>query len=635
MHSGWLIGQRPDGVMRHSEAVQEESGKQSAPAVEQPAAGPRPLLIYDGDCGFCTYWARYWQKLTGERVDYRPYQDVAAQYPAIPRADFQRAVQYLAPNGQRASAAEASFLVLGHARGKGLWLALYRRLPGFAHLAERAYAFIAAHRLGMHRISLCLWGRDYAPPQHALVSAVFLRLFGLIYLSAFISFGVQAQGLIGSRGILPLAELVAAVGRAVGPERFFLMPMVFWFNASDLAIQAVCWAGAGLSLLLVFNLLPRLSLFLLYVLYLSLLYGGQAFMTYQWDTFLLEAGFLALLLSFAATPGIWLLRWLLFRFMFMSGVVKLLSGDPNWGNLSALSYHFLTQPLPTPLAWYAAQLPPGALRLATAGTFFVELALPLLIFCPRRLRFGAACGILLLQSGILLTGNYNWFNLQTMLLCVLLFDDAAVKRILPRRLVQRLPGRADRAAPRRAVTVIVSVVALLIVFCSLVQMDERFGGEPPAVARALDQLIEPLHIVSSYGLFAVMTTQRDEIVIEGSYDGVEWREYEFRYKPGDVARRPPWNIPHQPRLDWQMWFAALDDPRRLRWFPRFLERLLRNEPSVTALLQKNPFAVRPPRYLRARFYDYRYADRGEKARGLWWERRSLGLYFPVVRLTGE
>ena len=289
-------------------------------------------------------------------------------------------------------------------------------------------------------------------------------------------------------------------------------------------------------------------------------------MTFQWDVFLLEAGFLALLLSFATTPGIWLLRWLLFRFMFMSGVVKLLSGDPNWWNLSALSYHFLTQPLPTPLAWYAAQLPPGVLKFATGGTFFVELILPFLIFCPRRLRFFAAFGILLLQSCILLTGNYNWFNLQTMLLCLPLFDDAALQKILPRRLIRLLPVRAENNAPRRAVTVIVGALALLIVFCSLVQMDERFGGNPPAVAQAVDRLIEPLHIVNAYGLFAVMTTQRDEIVIEGSDDGVEWREYEFRYKPGDVARRPRWNIPHQPRLDWQMWFAALDDPRRLPWF---------------------------------------------------------------------
>ena len=358
-------------------------------------------------------------------------------------------------------------------------------------------------------------------------------------------------------------------------------------------------------------------------------------MTYQWDTFLLETGFLALLLSFATTPGIWLLRWLLFRFMFMSGVVKLLSGDPNWWNLSALSYHFLTQPLPTPLAWYAAQLPPRVLKFATGATFFVELVLPFLIFCPRRLRFFAAFGILLLQSCILITGNYNWFNLQTMLLCLPLFDDAALRKILPRRLIRLLPVRAEHNAPRRPVTVIVSALALLIVFCSLVQMDERFGGDPPAVAQAVDRLIEPLHIVSSYGLFAVMTTERDEIVIEGSDDGVEWREYEFRYKPGDVARRPRWNIPHQPRLDWQMWFAALDDPRRLPWFSHFLQRLLENEPAVTALLEKNPFPDKPPRYVRAQFYDYTYAGSEEKAKGLWWDRRPLGLYFPAVQLKRE
>ena len=166
-------------------------------------------------------------------------------------------------------------------------------------------------------------------------------------------------------------------------------------------------------------------------------------------------------------------------------------------------------------------------------------------------------------------------------------------------------------------------------------MDERFGGSPPAVAQAVDRLIEPLHIVSSYGLFAVMTTERDEIVIEGSYDGVEWREYEFRYKPGDVARRPRWNIPHQPRLDWQMWFAALEDPRQLPWFWHFLRRLLENEPAVTALLEKNPFPDKPPVYVRAQFYDYTYASGEEKAKGLWWDRRLLGLYFPAVHLKGE
>jgi len=271
----------------------------------------RPLLLFDGDCGFCKYWARYWQKLTGEQVDYRPYQAVAPEYPQIPAAEFQRAVQYIAPDGRRASAAEASFLTLSHAHGKGFWLGLYRRVPGFAAFAERAYAFTAAHRPGFHRISLFLWGRDPEPPRYDLVAFLFQSLFGLIYLSAFVSFAVQAQGLIGSHGILPLTELTADAQRTLGAERFFLMPMVFWWSASDFAIQAVCWSGAALSLLLVCNLLPRVSLALLYVLYLSLLYAGQAFMSYQWDVFLLETGFLALLMGFATVPGVWLLRWLL------------------------------------------------------------------------------------------------------------------------------------------------------------------------------------------------------------------------------------------------------------------------------------------------------------------------------------
>src|SRR6202035_4492688 len=186
------------------------------------------------------------------------------QHPTIPLADFQRAVQYIAPDGRTASAAEASFLTLSHARGKEFWLALDKKLPGFAAVSELVYAFTAAHRSALHRISLFLWGRDYAPPRYDLVSFIFLRLFGLLWFSAFVPFGIQAEGLIGSHGILPFADLVNTVASRVGLERFVLMPMVFWWNASDFAIQAVCWAGAGLSLLLVFNLLPRLCLFLLY-----------------------------------------------------------------------------------------------------------------------------------------------------------------------------------------------------------------------------------------------------------------------------------------------------------------------------------------------------------------------------------
>ena len=243
-------------------------------------------------------------------------------------------------------------------------------------------------------------------------------------------------------------------------------------------------------------------------------------MAYQWDMFLVEAGFLTLVLSVAATPGIWLLRWLLFRFMFMSGAVKLLSGDSHWANITALSYHFLTQPLPTPLAWYAAQLPATALAFATGTVFFVELVLPVLIFCPRRLRFVAAFGILLLQICISLTGNYNFFNLQTMLLCLPLFDDAALQKVLPQRLVHLWLQRTQENRPGKAVSFVAGVLALLIVFCSFVQMVMSFGGRPPAMAMAINESLAPLCIVNTYGLFAVMTTKREEIVIEGSDDGV-------------------------------------------------------------------------------------------------------------------
>jgi predicted DCC family thiol-disulfide oxidoreductase YuxK len=608
----------------------ERSGTQSATPVEAPAASARPRLIYDGDCGFCFYWARYWRKLTGERVEYRPYQQVLPQYPAIPEVEFQRAVQFIAPDGARASAAEASFLTLAQARGRGFWLALYRYLPGFAPVSELAYAFIAHRRGAFFRMSLALWGRDPEPPRYELVSFLFLRLFGLIALCAFVSFAVQAQGLIGSRGILPLSELVDSLSPRLGLERFVLMPMVFWLNDSDLAISAVCWAGAAVSLMLVLGLLPRVSLALIYVLYLSLLYAGQTFMAFQWDTFLLETAIVALIMSFAPATGVWLARWLLFRFMFMSGVVKLISGDPNWRNLSALSYHFLTQPLPTPLAWYAAQAPAAALKAATGAALFIELVLPFLIFCPRRLRFVSAAGILLLQSAIFLTGNYNWFNLQTMALCLVLFDDAAFRRILPDRFRRLAEAVAKNRAPRRAATIAVNAIAALMVFVSLVQLDARFGGGPPAPAMAIGRLIEPFQIVNPYGLFAVMTTTRNEIIVEGSDDGVQWREYEFRFKPGDVNRRPPWNIPHQPRLDWQMWFAALGDAGRLPWFSRFLERLLENEPSVTALLERNPFPDKPPTYVRAELYQYTFA--GKNAAGRWWDRRLVGLYFPKAHL---
>ena len=592
-----------------------------------------PLLIYDGGCGFCKYWVRYWQKLTGDRVAYAPYQEVAAQFPEIPVAAFQRAVQYVAPDGKIASGAEAALLTLSHASGKGFWLTLYRHVPGFAAVAEAIYAFVASHRSALYRPNLWLWGPDYEPPRFELTSWLFLRAIGLIYLTAFVSFGVQALGLIGSHGILPLTEFTDAVRSQLGSASFGQVPMVFWLDQSDFAIQAACWAGAALSLLLVLDVIPRLSLFFLYALYLSLFYAGQEFMGFQWDLLLLETGFLALLLSMATKPGIWLLRWLLFRFMFLSGAVKLLSGDPTWANLSALSYYFQTEPLPTPLAWYAHHLPHSVLIGLTAATLFIEVVVPFLIFFPRRLRFVAAFGILLLQVVILLTGNYAFFNLLTMALCLLLFDDAALRRVLPNSVSRFVQSYVRDIRPRKIVSISVGAFALVIVFTGLVQLNAVLNRRiSPLGAWVLGE-IAPLRIVNTYGLFAVMTTTLPEIIVEGSDDGVHWREYEFKYKPGDVMRRPRWNAPHQPRLDWQMWFAALGTASENPWFSRFMQRLLENSPDVTALLESNPFPRKPPLYVRALLYDYRYSTPAEKrATGAWWVRQPEGIYYPSVAL---
>jgi predicted DCC family thiol-disulfide oxidoreductase YuxK len=592
-----------------------------------------PLLIYDGDCGFCIYWVRYWQRFTGDRVAYAPYQEVAAQFPEIPVAAFQRAVQYVAPDGRIASGAEAALLTLSHVDGKGFWLTLYRHVPGFAAIAERMYAFVASHRAALYRPCLWLWGRDYEPPRFELISWLFLRAIGLIYLTAFVSFGVQALGLIGSHGILPLPEFADAVRSQLGSASYSRVPMVFWLDQSDFAIQVACWAGAALSLLLILDVIPRLSLLFLYALYLSLFYAGQEFMGFQWDLLLLETGFLALLLSMATKPGIWLLRWMLFRFMFLSGAVKLLSGDPTWANLSALSYYFQTEPLPTPLAWYVHHLPHAVLTVATAATLFIELILPFLIFFPRRLRFVAAFGILFLQVVILLTGNYAFFNLLTMALCLVLFDDAALRRVLAHRVTRFVQHHARDIKPRKIVSVGVGAFGLLIVFTGLVQLNAVVNSRISTLGAWVAGEIAPLRIVNTYGLFAVMTTTRPEIIVEGSSDGVQWREYGFKYKPGDVMRRPRWNAPHQPRLDWQMWFAALGTASDNPWFSRFLERLLENSPEVTALLGSNPFPRKPPLYVRALLYDYRYSTPEEKkATGAWWVRQPEGIYYPAITL---
>ena len=356
---------------------------------------------------------------------------------------------------------------------------------------------------------------------------------------------------------------------------------------------------------------------ILLILYLSISTAGQDFWSFQWDILLTEAGFLGIFAD-GSRGRTWLFRWLLFRLMFMSGLAKLLSGDPTWRNLTALRYHYLTQPLPTPLAWYMAQLPGWFQKISAGWMFFVELLVPFLIFAPCLPRRIAACLIVALQTLILLTGNYTFFNWLTIALCVFLFPD------LPAR------GTPPESRLHRGISLALMVFVLTASGCEFL---ETFRMPLPGAAQSYLGWISPLRLVNSYGLFAVMTTTRLEIVVEGSNDGNTWSPYEFRYKPGDVRRAPPWVAPYQPRLDWQMWFAALGTAGENRWFYNFAARLMQGSAPVLALLDRNPFPTGPPRYLRALTYEYQFTDFAERRRtGNWWRREQKGIYLPAISL---
>ena len=592
----------------------------------------RETLVYDGDCDVCRYWVDYWKRQTGGRVVYRPYQEAASDFPTISCEAFKRAIQLVEPNGQIYAGAAATYRVLRYAGGRRGWWWAYEYVPGFAPASERAYAFFAHRRGLLRRLSFLLWGPRLEPESYEIVSWVFLRLLGAIYIAAFASLGVQIVGLVGEHGILPVGPYLVAARQGWGITAYWRLPTLLWLNSSDAVLVAGTSLGVLLGLLVVFGLWVRPALAGLFGLYLSYVYAGQVFMSYQWDLLLLEAGFLAIFLTTGSRIVIWLYRWLVFRFLFLSGAVKLLSAQPTWQDLTALEYHFWTQPLPTPLAWYAALLPDWVLATATAATLVIELVLVFLIFLPRRLRAAAAWCILLFQLMIMLTGNYGFFNLLTMALCVLLFDDAAMRRLLPRGLKSWIGSRAPRAG--RAATLTAAALALVVVPVGLDRIRQAFARTSLPVVGAMTEAISPLLIVNAYGPFSTTTMTRPEIVVEGSDDGQRWNEYVFRYKPGPIDRAPSWNIPHQPRLDWQMWFAAYGGFAENSWFEQLLRKLLEGSAPVRALLGPGPFPDHPAKYVRALLFEYQFAHPSTRARtGQQWIRREAGLYFPQVSLA--
>jgi len=611
-----------------------------------------PRLIYDSDCNFCRYWIAQWQHVTADCVEYRPFQEVTSQFPDISQEQFETAVQFIDLNGEVFSGAEAVFRTLTYAphRWWAVWLWMYQRIPGFAATTEWIYRFVANHRTGFSTMTRWFWGLHTERASYFLSRWLFLRSLGVIYLIAFLSLWVQIDGLVGNNGILPSTAYLEAIREQIGPQRYRLFPTLCWLNPSDSFAHFLCGGGILLSIVLIIGILPIPTLISLWGFYLSLTTIGQDFLSFQWDVLLLEIGFLAIFFapmqilprfSQESPPSptiLWLLRWLLFRVMFASGVVKLAS-DEVWRNLTALNYHYETQPLPTWLGWYAHQLPEWFQKVSVVGMFGIELIVPFLLFAPRRLRFCAGGALVALQFLIIATGNYCFFNLLTIILCILLFDDLFLRRA---KLASPKPAAKQVSRFKGFITtqkLLIGALTALVLLVSGIRMTGLFlrGGDLPSFAQHVVRWVGPFRIINGYGLFADMTESRPEIIVEGSNDGKAWHEYSFKWKPGDVKHPPRWVAPHQPRLDWQMWFAALRrNYQNTPWFINFMVQLLRGSPAVLGLLERNPFPDAPPRYVRAVLYDYRFTNPATKrAEGTWWRRERIGLYCPAISLRNE
>jgi predicted DCC family thiol-disulfide oxidoreductase YuxK len=599
-------------------------------------------MIYDGDCGFCRRWIESWRGMTGDQVDYATAQEVRERFPEIATETFEASVVLVDTDGSVYTGAEAVFRSRATVPNKRGWLWCYQKIPGWAALMEWGYRRVAHHRLFFSILT--------KPYTYYGSRRMFLMLLGVVYFFAFMSLAVQITGLVGREGILPAADFLSRAKMQLGDSASWEIPTVFWLGSSDVVLQGICWAGAALSLFLIVGIAPLPVTILLWVFYLSLYSVGQTFLGFQWDILLLEVGFLSIFLTpfgwgprsatktRSSTAVLWLFRWLLFRLIFQSGMVKLLSGDPAWRDLTALQYHYETQPLPTWIGYWVHQLPPWIHHRSALLMFIGELILPFFIFMPGRIRVVGAVLLIFFQVIIAATGNYGFFNILTIALCVLLIPDQSWPKRIRRIFEPQADSNLARGSKGWPKWIIVPLTTLLLIL-SAARMEQRLSPTH-FFSDYFTWLLKPvqsLYLANSYGLFAVMTKSRPEITIEGSRNGTDWLPYEFRWKPGDLKRKPAFVAPHMPRLDWQMWFAALRPPEHYPvWFHNLLIRLLEGSPPVLALLKENPFPEAPPSYVRAKVSNYYFTDAATKrATGNWWWRGSERSYAPVYGSKGQ
>jgi hypothetical protein len=468
-------------------------------------------------------------------------------------------------------------------------------------------------------------------PEYWLGRLILERGTALVYVFAFVAAARQFPALIGEHGLLPVPRYLAR-------HSFIRTPSIFHLHYSDRFFATVAWLGAAFAAGMAAGLADVVPLWmavllwlLLWVAYLSIVNVGQTWYLFGWESLMLEMGFLAIFLGNdrIAPPllAMWLARLLLFRLEFGAGLIKL-RGDTCWRDLTCLYYHHETQPMPGPLSWFFHHLPKPVHRVEAAGNHFAQLVVPFGLFAPQPVAGIAGAIVVVTQLWLVASGNFAWLNWLTILLGCSAIDATSVAMLLP---IPRQPALTE--APRW-------FAALVIVFAALTLMLSYWPVRNMISRRQrMNMSFNPFHLINTYGAFGSIGRTRREVVIEGTDEPTitartEWKEYEFKGKPGAVRRLPRQWAPYHLRLDWLMWFAAISPQYAHSWLQPFMLRLLQNDAAALRLLRDNPFPDDPPRYVRAQLYRYRFTTAAELWRDhAWWHRTLEGGYAAPMSLN--
>jgi hypothetical protein len=473
-----------------------------------------------------------------------------------------------------------------------------------------------------------------------LTRFVILRLLGISYAIGFLVAANQVLQLIGSNGLLPLDNFIDHVHTIFGGSLggFLRLPSIFWLNHSDNALLTVAWLGFALSCIVACGYANAILLAVLWALYMSFVHLGQDWYGYGWENQLLETGFLGIFLCplldgrpFNRRPPpliiIWLFRALTFRIMLGSGMIKI-RGDACWRDLTALYYHFETQPIPNGLSRWFHFLPRGVLRGGTLFNHFAELVAPWFVFWPRIARLIAGAVIVLFQITIAIGGNLSFLNLLTIIPALACFDDRFWAKILPRSLTTRAVKAREIVRPSRPMIAATGAVGILLAVLNIQPIINIFSPR-----QIMNTSFDRLDLVNTYGAFGSVGKERYQIVFEGTTDrdptdAAHWKEYPYKGLPVALNERPPQIAPYQLRLDWQMWFAAMGSPNEYPWTLNLVWKLLHNDPGAVGLFRSNPFPDQPPRSIRAVLYRYSFARPNPERN--WWKRERLGFWLPPL-----